>query len=111
MPLSHLLKSAAELALLRLLLHQEPHVRGLGYRQYRDEVEIEPADRERFQEWPTCGRTKPYCCRTQTGQPNTLPTGKSSAWANPRCPRFWKACSRRGATGSMRCEKSPTPTP
>ena len=32
MPLSYLPKSAAELARLRLLLHQEPHVRGLGYR-------------------------------------------------------------------------------
>ena len=40
---------AAELARLRHLLHQEPHVRGLGYGQYGDEVEIEPADRERFQ--------------------------------------------------------------
>ena len=39
-----------ELTQLRLLLHQEPHVRGLGYGQYADEVEIEPADRERFTE-------------------------------------------------------------
>ena len=39
---------AAELARLRLLLHQEPHVRGLGYGQYADEVEVEPADRQRF---------------------------------------------------------------
>ena len=38
---------AAELA---RLLHQEPHVRGLGYGQYGDEVDIEPTDRERFQE-------------------------------------------------------------
>ena len=29
----------AELTRLRLLLHQEPHVRGLGYGQYADEVE------------------------------------------------------------------------
>ena len=41
---------ADELARLRYLLHNEPHVRGLGYGQYADEVEIEPADRERFQE-------------------------------------------------------------
>ena len=41
---------AAELARLRHLLHEEPHVRGLGYGQYGDEVEIDPADRERFQE-------------------------------------------------------------
>ena len=41
---------AEELARLRHLLHQEPHVRGLGYGQYADEVEIEPADRERFRE-------------------------------------------------------------
>ncbi len=41
---------AAELARLRHLLHQEPHVRGLGYGQYADEADIEPADRERFQE-------------------------------------------------------------
>ena len=41
---------AAELTLLRLLLHQEPHVRGLGYGQYADEVEVEPADRQRFTE-------------------------------------------------------------
>lgn len=26
-----------ELTRLRLLLHQEPHVRGLGYNQYADE--------------------------------------------------------------------------
>ena len=39
-----------ELTRLRLLLHQEPHVRGLGYGQYADEVVVEPADRERFQE-------------------------------------------------------------
>ena len=30
---------AAELAHLRHLLHQEPHVRGLGYGQYGDEAE------------------------------------------------------------------------
>ena len=30
---------AAELERLRLLLHQEPHVRGLGYGQYADELE------------------------------------------------------------------------
>ena len=41
---------AAELARLRHLLHQEPHVSGLGYGQYGDEVDIEPTDRERFQE-------------------------------------------------------------
>ena len=37
-----------ELTRLRLLLHQEPHVRGLGYGQYADEADIEPADREGF---------------------------------------------------------------
>ena len=41
---------AAEVTRLRLLLHQEPHVRGLGYGQYADEVEVEPADRQRFTE-------------------------------------------------------------
>ncbi len=41
---------AAELTRLRLLLHQEPHVRGLGYGQHADELEIEPADRQRFTE-------------------------------------------------------------
>ena len=41
---------AAELTRLRLLLHQEPHVRGLGYGQYADEIDVEPADRERFTE-------------------------------------------------------------
>ena len=41
---------AAELSRLRHLLHKEPHVRGLGYNQYADEVEVEPADRERFRE-------------------------------------------------------------
>ncbi len=39
---------AAELERLRLLLHNEPHVRGLGYGQYANEVDIQPADRERF---------------------------------------------------------------
>ena len=42
--------NADELARLRHLLHQEPHVRGLGYGEYGDEVDIEPTDRERFQE-------------------------------------------------------------
>ena len=41
---------AAELKRQRLLLHREPHVRGLGYGQYADEVEVEPAVRERFTE-------------------------------------------------------------
>ncbi len=41
---------AAELSRLRHLLHQEPHVRGLGYGQYGDEVDIEPTDRELFKE-------------------------------------------------------------
>ena len=40
----------SELARLRRLLHQEPHVRALGYGQYADEPDIEPADRERFGE-------------------------------------------------------------
>ena len=39
---------AEELARLRNLLHQEPHVRGLGYGQYADEIDIQPADHERF---------------------------------------------------------------
>ncbi|MCY3821317.1 MAG: DEAD/DEAH box helicase family protein [Gammaproteobacteria bacterium] len=39
---------SAELTRLRLLLHREPHVRGLGYGQYADEVEVDPADRQRF---------------------------------------------------------------
>ena len=44
--------NADELAQLRQLLHQEPHVRGLGYGQYADasEEDSEPADRARFQE-------------------------------------------------------------
>ena len=57
MPLSHILNSAAELSRLRLLLHQEPHVRGLGYGQHGDdevEVDGEPAswedDREGVEE-------------------------------------------------------------
>ena len=37
---------AGELAHLRELLNNEPHVRGLGYNQYADEVVIEPADQE-----------------------------------------------------------------
>ena len=39
-----------ELTRLRNLLHQEPHVRGLGYNQYGDAVDVEPADRERFRQ-------------------------------------------------------------
>ena len=35
---------AAELSRLRHLLHQEPHVRGLGYGQYGDESGEEPAN-------------------------------------------------------------------
>ena len=34
----------AELERLRLLLHQEPHVRGLGYGQYGDELDGDPAN-------------------------------------------------------------------
>ena len=41
---------AEELTRLRLLLHQEPHVRGLGYNQYADEIDIQPTDHERFLE-------------------------------------------------------------
>ncbi len=41
---------AAELERLRRLLHAEPHVRGLGYGQYADAVELDPADRQRFTE-------------------------------------------------------------
>lgn len=41
---------ANELARLRELLNKEPHVRGLGYNQYANGVEIEPADQERFRE-------------------------------------------------------------
>ena len=40
---------AEELAHLRGLLNNEPHVRGLGYGQYADAVEAGPADRERFE--------------------------------------------------------------
>ena len=41
---------AAELERLRLLLHAEPHVRGLGYGQYADAPDIDPAERQRFNE-------------------------------------------------------------
>ena len=41
---------ARELARLRGLLHQEPHVRGLGYNQYADAAVAAPADRHRFRE-------------------------------------------------------------
>ena len=41
---------ARELANLRRLLHQEPHVRGLGYNQYADAAVAAPADRHRFRE-------------------------------------------------------------
>ena len=41
---------AQELARLRGLLNNEPHVRGLGYNQYADEADVKPADRERFRE-------------------------------------------------------------
>ena len=37
---------AAELTGLRHLLHQEPHVRGLGYGQYADELDGETANWE-----------------------------------------------------------------
>ena len=39
-----------ELARLRELLNREPHVRGLGYNQFGNAVDIEPADRERFRQ-------------------------------------------------------------
>ena len=41
---------AQELARLRNLLHQEPHIRGLGYNQYADEAVVGPADHELFPE-------------------------------------------------------------
>ena len=41
---------AEELGHLRELLNNEPHVRGLGYNQYADAEDIEPAQREKFQE-------------------------------------------------------------
>ncbi len=41
---------ADELARLRHLLHQEPHVCGRGYGQYADSLDIDPADRLRFKE-------------------------------------------------------------
>ena len=41
---------ADELAPLRELLNNEPHVRGLGYNQYADEVVVEPADHEPYPE-------------------------------------------------------------
>ena len=43
---------ADELARLRGLLNNEPHVRGLGYNQYADEVVVEPADHEPYPEPP-----------------------------------------------------------
>ena len=36
----------AELSRLRHLLHQEPHVRGIGYGQYADEAVAEEPDYE-----------------------------------------------------------------
>lgn len=41
---------ANELARLRNLLHNEPHVCGRGHGQYADSLDIEPADRVRFAE-------------------------------------------------------------
>ena len=41
---------AKELAHLRALLNNEPHVRGLGYNQYADAEDMEPQERERFRE-------------------------------------------------------------
>ena len=44
---------ADELARLRNLLHNEPHVRGLGYNQYADEEDdyvVTPSDRETFKQ-------------------------------------------------------------
>ena len=40
------------LAHLRELLNNEPHVRGLGYNQYADEVVVEPTDHEPYPEPP-----------------------------------------------------------
>jgi len=42
--------AAADLRRLRLLLHKEPHVRGLGYGQYADELEVDPTVFQRFTE-------------------------------------------------------------
>ena len=41
---------AEELAYLRDLLNNEPHVRGLGYNQYADMEDIDPPDRDKFQD-------------------------------------------------------------
>ena len=83
---------ARELANLRRLLHQEPHVRGLGYNQYADEIAdlSEPAPppslNKRFQrlvaEWNDAdGRPVLAArhCRTRR------PTSKSLTWVRRRC--------------------------
>ena len=54
MPPSHTLSPAAELERLRLLLHQELHVRGLGYGQYGDEGNDEQ-ERDEADELPYTG--------------------------------------------------------
>ena len=79
---------AAELERLRLLLHQEPHVRGLGYGQYADEVarrslptvsaSIELAD-----QWEMETVFLSKIGSTRVEHPGLLK--KLSAWANRLC--------------------------
>ena len=77
---------AAELARLRLLLHQEPHVRGLGYEQYADEVEVEPADRQRFTELADQWEIETVFCQVQSRRVSIPLIKKSLVWASRRCP-------------------------
>ena len=77
----------AELTRLRLLLHQEPHVSGLGYGQYRDEVErSNRLSGSASGNWPTFGKRKLCSFPSLTEQPGTPHAGKSSAWVRRPYP-------------------------
>ena len=101
-----------ELARLRNLLHQEPHVRGLGYNQYGDAVDIEPADRERFRQladqWEMGNRVPVELGpgRCAPGPPRNRQYGRTC-----RAADSGKDAVARGATGSTPYTQSPTPTP
>ena len=75
---------AAELARLRHLLHQEPHVRGLGYGQYADEEDIESPEKNRFQELADQWEEETFfLSRSDRAKLGTQPSRKSSIIGDP----------------------------
>ena len=76
---------AAELERLRQLLHQEPHVRGLGYGQYATKWGASLPTVSASINWPTSGKWKPSFCQKLVTRVSIPLIKKLSAWANRLC--------------------------